>query len=273
MQQAHDFLTECEILAALLEQLSDADWLRRTQFKDWTVNDVVAHLHFWNLAADRSLKDPEAFGELMAEILPEIPKRGMRAVENARVPERGAALFDAWREQYRDMGPRWAALDPKIRVKWAGPDMSARSCITARQMETWAHGQEVFDLMGRAQPQDDRIRNIVVLGVNTFGWAHKVRDIDAPSAMPELRLTSPSGAVWSFGEPGEGELIEGSAEEFAQVVTQTRNMEDTALRVTGPVATRWMRIAQCFAGPPETPPGKGRRFRAENPITLGKGTS
>ena len=43
--------------------------------------------------------------------------------------------------------------------------MSARSAISARQMETWAHGQEVFDVLGADREEHDRIRNIVVLGL------------------------------------------------------------------------------------------------------------
>jgi hypothetical protein len=43
------------------------------------------------------------------------------------------------------------------------------------------------------------------------------------------------------------------------VVTQVRNVSDTALEVTGEVATRWMSIAQCFAGGPVDPPKPGQR--------------
>ena len=35
-------------------------------------------------------------------------------------------------------------------------------------METWAHGQALFDLAGKARPESDRISNIVYLGVNAF---------------------------------------------------------------------------------------------------------
>ncbi len=262
MQQIQDFHAESSALAEVLSGLTDADWERPTQFKGWTVNDVIVHLHFWNLAADLSLKDEAAFDALMAEAMRAFQANGMRAVENSHVPERGAALFAVWRQQVDDMLARWNGIDPKTRLKWAGPNMSAMSMITARQMETWAHGQEVFDLFGREQPQQDRIRNIVILGVNTFGWAHKVHGQPVPETVPHLRLTSPSGAEWVFGDPASDNMIEGSAVEFAQVVTQTRNIADTALRVTGPTATRWMQIAQCFAGPPETPPAKGARFRA-----------
>ena len=78
--------------------------------------------------------------------------------------------------------------------------------------------------------------------------------------MPHLRLTAPSGAVWEYGDAG-ADRIEGSAVGFAQVVTQVRNWRDTDLKATGPVAREWMENAQCFAGPPETPPAPGARKR------------
>jgi hypothetical protein len=34
----------------------------------------------------------------------------------------------------------FAGLDPSARLPWYGPPMSAASCVTARLMETWAHG-------------------------------------------------------------------------------------------------------------------------------------
>lgn len=264
MQQVLDFHAESRALHTVLADLRDADWDRETQFKGWTVNDVMVHLHFWNRAADLSLTDPSAFRALMAEALPAFQRDGMRPFENNRIDPRGRALLDAWSAKVDAMRDRWVSLDPKTRLGWAGPDMSARSMITARQMETWAHGQEIFDLLGRQQPQADRIRNIVILGVNTFGWAHQVHGMEVPDTVPELRLRAPSGEIWHFGDAASGNLIEGEAVEFAQVVSQTRNIGDTGLSVTGPIAETWMQIAQCFAGPPETPPAAGTRFRVSD---------
>lgn len=260
MQQAYDFAEECDALNAVLIGLSPADWDRRTQFKGWSLNDVLVHLHFWNGMADLSLQDPAGFQHKMAQMLPRMQAEGMRGMENAAVTERGEELRRAWENLYRGMIPRWAAQDPKARVQWAGPDMSVRSSITARQMETWAHGQEVFDLLGQTRSDTDRIRNIVVLGVNTFGWSYKVHGLAVPAQMPFLALTAPSGEVWTYGEPGDTR-IEGPAVDFAQVMAQTRNVADTALQATGPVAVEWMSIAQCFAGGPETPPPPGARHR------------
>jgi len=140
--------------------------------------------------------------------------------------------------------------------------MSVRSSITARLMETWAHGQEIYDLLGVERIDGDRIKNIAVLGVNTFGWTFINRGLEVPSPVPQVRLTSPSGQNWVWNEATADELVEGSATEFCQVVTQVRNVADTRLRVTGEVASRWMSIAQCFAGPPEDPPAPGARHRS-----------
>lgn len=262
MEQAGDFVDESETLSAVLEELDAGHWDRATKFKQWTINDIIVHLHFWNRAADLSLSDPDRFAEKLEQI-PEIGvDSGLRAYENADIRERGPDLLAAWRALYRDMGRRWALLDPKTRVKWAGPDMSVRTSMTARQMETWAHGQAIFDLLGTQRVEHDRIRNIVVLGVNAFGWSFKVHGRDVPDTMPFVSLTAPSGALWTYGEADQDNRISGSAVEFAQVVTQTRNIADTALEVHGPVATLWMAEAQCFAGPPETPPAPGTRVSA-----------
>jgi hypothetical protein len=72
--------------------------------------------------------------------------------------------------------------------------------------------------------------------------------------------------VWEYGEISESGMIAGSATEFCQVVTQCRNIADTALEVTGEVAHQWMEIAQCFAGPPQDPPAKGSRHRADRGV-------
>jgi uncharacterized protein (TIGR03084 family) len=143
--------------------------------------------------------------------------------------------------------------------------MSARSSITARLMETWAHGQEVYDQLGSVRLNKDRIRNIVVLGVNTYAWTFSNRKQPVPEPMPYLVLTSPSGEIWTYGEDQADNRIEGAAEEFCQVVTQVRNVADTRLTVLGTNATAWMEQAQCFAGPPQPPPAPGTRRIRERP--------
>ena len=139
--------------------------------------------------------------------------------------------------------------------------MSARSFISARQMETWAHGQAIFDALGLERVEHDRLYNVAVMGVNTFGWTFSVHRRAVPATRPYVRLESPSGATWEWNDPAGTDRVEGSAVEFCRVVTQTRNVQDTRLRVSGPVAQEWMSIAQCFAGAPVLPPAPGTRSR------------
>lgn len=264
LEQAIDFREESEALYALLEPLSEEDFERQTRFKDWTLNDVIGHLHHWNWAADYSLRDGDAFQAWVNELMPEVTTHGIRTVEKRWLEGlRGRKLLRTWRNFYLEMSERFEAADPKQRVKWAGPDMSVRSSITARLMETWSHAQAVYDQLGEERVDTDRIRNVAQLGINTFGWTFHNRGEPPPGEVPAIRLTAPSGAIWEWHGENTHDRVEGSATEFCQVVTQTRNIADTALTVSGPVAARWMDVAQCFAGPAETPPKPGTRYLGE----------
>jgi len=95
--------------------------------------------------------------------------------------------------------------------------------------------------------------------VRTYGWTFANRKMEPPGDAPFVRLTAPSGALWEWNDPSQDNKVEGSAVEFCHVVTQGRNIADVSLQVTGEPATQWMAIAQCFAGPPETPPAPGTR--------------
>jgi len=261
MQTAVDFADESEALYQVIDARANTDGAQafevQTDFNQWSINDVLQHLHYFNVMADLSLINPEKFQSDYAQFnkLRESGKGMVGATDEMMDGLRGAPLLAKWREYYKDMAARWQSVDPKTRVKWVGPDMSVRL------METWAHGQEVYDIFGLERKNHDRIKNVAVIGVNTFGWTHKNRNESIPEVMPYVELIAPSGESWTWGEPSEQEKISGPAEDFCMVVTQTRNIADTRLSVTGPVATHWMKYAQCFAGAPKDPPAAGTRQR------------
>ena len=266
LEHAIHFKEESDALYKLLINADKNSFKLKTQFKSWTINDVLYHLHVWNIAALLSLKNENEFKEFMQNFM-EAVKSGNSAREYEKILSdnaEGLDLLNLWRETYEKISNEFAKSDPKKRVKWAGPDMSVRSSITARHMETWAHGQEIFDQLGFERIDTDRIKNIVVIGVNTFGWTYINRNLSIPEKMPKLSLLSPSNELWEWNEDNEEDMISGSATEFSQVVTQVRNINDTSLKVSGKIANEWMSIAQCFAGPPENPPEKGTRFTRKN---------
>ncbi len=259
LPQAIDFRAEADALHALLATLSEADWARPTLFKAWTVNDIVQHLHAGDLMAAASVAGEDPFRQMRAEIQA-ARDSGLTRVEETRQRlgnPTGRRLLDLWYATMAALCDRLSAMPPDARLKWAGPDMGVRMFTTARQMETWAHGQAVYDLMGVSRVPTSRLRNIAEIGVRTFGWTFVNRQQDLPGPAPHVRLTAPSGEKWAWNDPSLDNCVTGSALEFCQVVTQTRKVADTGLRVTGAPAQAWMAIAQCFAGPPENPPPPG----------------
>ena len=264
LQAAVDFRDEVDELDAFLQRLGAADWERPTRFKEWTPWDVVAHLHFFDRVSLLSLEGIDAFTAKRDELIAAMAE-GVTNVVLAR-RELGelspAELIKRWIETGHELAARLGESDPKRRLPWFGPDMGVQMFTTARYMETWAHGQEVYDLMGARRSYSDRIKNVAEIGVRTFGWTFVNRGLDVPGAPPYVRLVAPSGEIWEWNEPSESERISGDAADFCHVVTQGRNVADTGLRVTGDVAGRWMAIAQCFAGGPSDPPKPGERTGA-----------
>ena len=263
LQQAYDFLYESEALYECLVPLKEELFDTQTQFKGWTFNDILAHLHHYNYLALLSLQDQECFAREFAAMKgARDAGKTMREVTGLWLGTiKGRALLNLWRDFYLEMTESFAQANPKMRVKWAGPEMSVRSSISARLMETWAHAQAIYDALGVERVDTDRLQSIAIMGVNTFGWTFINRKQSPPAEKPYVRLTAPSGAVWEWNEADQGNKVEGSAVEFCQVVTQTRNTADTSLNLVGPVAERWMALAQCFAGAPNDPPAKGSRYR------------
>ena len=251
MQQINDFRAEGEDLFELLKTLKDDQWDLETPFKDRTVNWVVQHLHDADRWAYHSVTDPDGFRAWMKD-------RSSAAQDE---PEKltGKPLAERWISYMHSLCDELLKVDPDLRAPWFGPDMGIRMMATARQMETWSHGQDIYDLFQVPRVHKDRIKNICHIGVRTYGWTFINRKLPVPEPIPFVKLTAPSGAEWTWNDPSEEDCIEGSAVEFAHVVTQGRNIRDVQLSVTGPSSSAWMDIAQCFAGPPETPPASGHR--------------
>jgi uncharacterized protein (TIGR03084 family) len=259
--QVEDLRGEGDDLEALLAMLSSADWERPTAFKQWTAWDVVAHLHLSDHMGLASLAGEDHFRELMRDMAASrLPMTGYARRRFGDLA--GTDLRARWRATLHDLCTGLADADPDVRLAWAGPGMKPRMFATARQMETWAHGSEIYDLLGVERVEKDRLRNIATIGVRTYAWTFANRGLAPPGPPPHVRLTAPSGVLWQWNAPSAGNRVAGSALEFCQVVTQTRNVADTRLSVVGEPALRWMTIAQCFAGPPENPPAPGTRVTA-----------
>src|SRR5947209_17643820 len=161
-----DLLAETADLEALVAGLDADGWATPTPAAGWDVKDQVGHLAYFDDRARESMTDRDAFVTHRDEVLAHPDFADRMAAESRRFdgPDtlswfRGAraALVDGSRR-----------TDPSARVPWYGPDMSAASSITARIMETWAHGQDVADALGGHRAPTDRLRHVAFIGARAL---------------------------------------------------------------------------------------------------------
>ncbi|NKQ55452.1 TIGR03084 family protein [Amycolatopsis sp. K13G38] len=246
-----DLVAETEVVQNLVAGLDDAGISAPTPAQGWSIRDQLTHLAYFDETATQAAVDPEVFRRdstaLMAAGM-DFPDRV--AAEYSALP---AHEVRAWLARARaEFVAVFRELEPKTRLPWYGPDMSALSSVTARLMETWAHGQDIADALGRDREPTDRLRHIAHLGVRTTGFSFVLNGKPAPTAPIRVELDAPSGARWEWGPADAADRVTGPALDFCLAVTQRRHADDTALAITGPVAAEWISLAQTFAGAPGT---------------------
>jgi uncharacterized protein (TIGR03084 family) len=248
-----DLRAETAELEAMIQGLDATAWELPTPAEGWAVRDQISHLAWFDDSATASATDPEGF----RAALPAFLARGHSAVDELAVASRGltaASVLDRFRTARARSLEAFARLDSRTRLPWYGPDMSAASFVTARLMETWAHGQDVADALGVARPPTDRLRHVAMLGVRAMPYGFAVRGLAPPARPVRVELTMPGGSPWSAGPEGAEDVIRGTMLDFCLLVVRRRHLADTSLKVRGMGAEAWMAVAQAFAGPP----GRGR---------------
>ena len=253
-----DLAAEHEALDAVVGSLSGEQWDTPTPSPGWSVRDQIGHLTYFDGTAALAVTDEAAFKSSMQDLF---TKAGEPDGLDAATLHRHLSpteLLDAWRGNRKHLIEVAGDLADDTRLPWYGPSMSAKSFLTARLMETWAHGQDVVDAVRGDRPPSERLRHIAQLGFITRGWSYKNRKLEPPDTPVRVELTSPGGDTWHFGPSDADEVVRGSAEDFCLVVTQRRHVDDTGLQCTGEAARDWMEKAQAFAGgPTEGPAPRG----------------
>jgi uncharacterized protein (TIGR03084 family) len=253
-----DLHAEHEALDAVVAPLHDDAWDRPTPAEGWRVRDQIGHLAYFDGTGRQAAVDPDGFVADRDRAVADMDAFTADAERLGRELT-GFMLLAAWRTARAAMLDALADLaetDESVRLPWYGPPMSLRSFTTARLMETWAHGQDVVDGLGLpidTRPVTDRLRHIAFLGCATRNWSYTVRGLDAPAAPVRVELSLPSGATFTNNDEAP-DVVRGPVLDFCLVVTQRRNVADTALSVAGAAAQEWMSIAQCFAGGATLPP-------------------
>lgn len=243
-----DLLAERADLIALLAPLDDDAWRTPTPAPGWAIVDQVTHLAWFDEAAHQSIVTPDHFRAARGEALADV-EAFVDAVARANHDRAGADVLAWLRRAGSDLVAAARVADPSVRVPWYGPDMSVASTITARIMETWAHGQDVADALGAVREPSPRLHHVAFLGWRAVPNSFRTQGRPVPDAPVRLEL----GEV-VLGPDDAVDVVRGSLLDLCLVVTQRRHPADTDLTAEGPVATQWLAIAQAYAGPP----GPGR---------------
>jgi uncharacterized protein (TIGR03084 family) len=251
-----DLRAEHDVLDSLVASLDSSVWETPTPSEPWTIRDQISHLAYFDDRALFAATDPDGFRAwregAMKELMRSDGDPADIALGRSMHP---TELLEHWRRARAQLVAALEVLDPKHRVPWFGPDMAAASKVTARLMETWAHGQDVADALGISREPTDRLKHVCHIGVRALPFAYSVRQMEVPTEPIRVEVTSPSGELWTWGPEDAANVVRGSALDFALLVTQRRHRDDTDVVAIGPVADEWLSIAQAFAGPP----GPGRK--------------
>ena len=251
---ARDLTAESAVLRGMIGDLDEAGWHTPTPAEGWSIGDQISHLAFFDDAAIQSATDPEGFAAEMerdftvGQLTPDDVAERYRNQAGTEL----LAWFDASRRRLIKV---FSELDPAMRLPWFGLPMSAASSLTARIMETWAHGQDVADALGVIREPTARLRHIAHIGVRAMPFSFAANGLDVPRDPVRVELTGPDGSLWTWGPEHAVNRVTGPALGFCLLVTQRRHRYDAAVRAHGQVASQWLEIAQAFAGPP----GTGRR--------------
>ena len=249
-----DLVAEQGSLDEIVAHLEDARWSTPTASDGWSVADQIGHLNYFDVSGATAIRDPHAFHASIGALVAGMRDVGSDDFTLSRSRDLDPpALLTSWRDGRAALNAAAATLDDSVRVPWYGPSMSAKSFVSARLMETWAHGTDVADALGVVREATERLRHVARLGFITRKWSYEVRSEVPPSGTVSVELQGPHGATWRFGPSEADDLVTGPAEEFCLVVTQRRHLNDTSL-VCGELGRHWLTRAQAFAGGPTMGP-------------------
>ncbi|MFE0022737.1 TIGR03084 family metal-binding protein [Amycolatopsis sp. NPDC059021] len=249
-----DLAAETQTIDDVVAGLPASDWARPTPAEGWTIAHQIAHLAWTDEKSLISAAHPEDWqGEV--EKLLQIGENYVDAGAAEGAEKAPRQLLADWRTGRAALADALAAVPEGQKLPWYGPPMSAASMATARMMETWAHGQDIFDALGLVREPTMRLWHITRFGTRTRDFAFKLHSLAPPAEQFRVELTAPDGSTWAFGPEDAEQRLTGSAVDFCLLITQRRHRDDTDLVATGDGVDEWLGIAQAFAGPP----GAGRK--------------
>src|SRR6266511_5268586 len=229
-----------------LGNLETGDWFRPTPSKGWDVRDTVAHLaDIDEIAIDTCTAGPRPLNDFAARFASPEDTTLWGVLRGRR--RSGREVLAWWEETSATERDVLAGLDPAMRVPW-GIGMRTPSLVTARLMETWAHGLDVRVALGLQIVDTDRLRHVAWLAYRALPYAFSFAGRDRPPGELRMELTSPSGdETWTYGPADAPNRITGPAGDLCRVFTQRMSWDETDdLAAEGDGAVAALEVARAF---------------------------
>ena len=230
-----DLVAEGDELDALVS--AEADWTRQTPAAGWTIAHQIAHLAAADANVLVALRTPETFDE---------NPKDADAEAAAGAAEPRSALLERWRTGRAEVAAALRDVPSDQAFPWFGSAVTPTLMVPLRLMETWAHGQDVFDTLGVEHRPTGALRHVAALGVEGRTLSFYAAELPVPAEPFRVELTGPDGETWTWGPDDAAQRIRGSALGFCLRVTHRRPLSETGLTAIGEDARKWLEVARVF---------------------------
>ncbi|WTL59906.1 TIGR03084 family metal-binding protein [Nocardia sp. NBC_01499] len=238
-----DLVAEGYELDALVS--AQPDWSIPTPAVGWTIAHQIAHLASADENVLIAIRTPEAFDAVLKHAEAEGPRyRDLDAAEGAAKPR--SELLEQWRAGRIEVAAALGDIALDHAFPWYGSQLTPALMVPLRLMETWAHGQDVFDALGVAHRATGRLRHIAALGVVGRELSFYTAQLPTPAEPFRVELIGPDGETWAWGPADARQRVQGSALDFCLRVTQRRPLAKTDLTAVGEDAQKWLEVARIF---------------------------
>jgi len=229
-----------------LGNLATDDWFRPTPAKGWDVRDTVAHLaDIDEIAIDTCTAGPRPLNDFAAQFASPEDTTLWGVLRGRR--RSGREVLTWWEDTSSRERDVLAGVDAAMRIPW-GIGMRRQSLVTARLMETWAHGLDVREAVGLPVVDSDRLRHVAWLGYRALPYAFSFAGRERPPGELRVEVTSPSGdEIWEYGPADAPNRITGPAGELCRLFAQrTSRDEARGLVAEGDGAVAALEVARAF---------------------------
>ncbi len=239
-----DLEAEQRELQAVVAAVDSDAWLAPTPAWSWDVRDTIAHLADTDeMAIGTARGGPYAINDLAARAASGADVTYHGVLRGRRLAGHDVAAW--WERTSQAERTMLRELPADARIPW-GIGMRTPSFVTARLMETWAHGLDVRSALDVPAVDTDRLAHVAWLATRALPYAYSVAGIPPPEAPLRIELSLPSGAPWANGPETAADRITGSAGDYCRVFVHRRRPADTNLVIEGDAARAAIAVARAF---------------------------